>query len=84
MGAIATHFDGIPGRGDPDVLSRVPAFLGRRIGALKVQGKSFVNVGMELSQENDSSETLTQDEGVGDKRHPPPLVLGFTSATAVV
>ena len=45
-------------------------FLGWRLGELKLQGGSFVHVGMELAQESTLSATLTQG---GSSKHLQPL-----------
>ena len=49
-GARATRLGNILGRGEPCALPEVRAYLSRRFGRLKVQGKSFAPVGLELSR----------------------------------
>ena len=49
-GAITTHIDDILGRGEPGVLAENRVFLGQRLGAMKVQELSSVNVGMAAPQ----------------------------------
>ena len=62
VGVISTHIDCVLGCGEPDVLPSVRGFSGHRSGDLKVQGKSFVRVGMEVSLANDFPAQLAQEE----------------------
>ena len=55
MGALATHVGDVLGRGEPDVLLQVRDYLGRRSGALQVQGQSPRRVGTEVPKGNDFS-----------------------------
>ena len=62
VGIFSTHIDDILGCGAPGVLERTRKYLEHRFGALKVQERTFVHVGMELTQVLDFSVTLTQKE----------------------
>ena len=53
VGVITTDISDILGRGKPDVLPRVRRFSEKRYGELEVQEGSFVNVAMELANEED-------------------------------
>lgn len=51
VGALATHIDGVLGRGGPDVLAEVRKYrwaAERRFGVLRFQIKSFGRVGTEV------------------------------------
>ena len=61
-GTFSTHIDDILGCGAPGVLERTRQYLEHRFGALKVQERNFVHVGMELAQLPDFSVALTQEE----------------------
>ena len=61
-GAFTTRIDDILGCGEPGVMEKLRQFLELRFGELKLQEKHFVHVGMELSQDDSFSVTLTQKE----------------------
>ena len=71
VGAITTQIDDISGCGGPHLLLQARYFLGNRFGKLEVQGKSFVCVGVELSQEHDFCVTLTQEDFAENPKVPP-------------
>ena len=60
VGVFATHIVDILGGGEPDISAEARNSLGASFGKLKVQGGSFVHVGMELAQGKDSSGTSTR------------------------
>ena len=60
-GAFTTLIDDILGRGQPDALPKVRDFSQQLPGALKLRESPFLQVGTELAQDVDFSETLTQD-----------------------
>ena len=62
VGAAATHIYDVPGCGEPDLLLKGHCFSEKRFGKLDVQEKSFVQVSMEVSMENDFSATSTQED----------------------
>ena len=62
VGAIATHIDGIPGCGGPDLPLNVRRFSEKWSGKLKVQEKPFVRMSMVLAQAKDFSATLTRED----------------------
>ena len=62
VGTFSTHNDDILGCGAPGVLDRTRQYLEHRFGALKVQERKFMHVGLELVQSPDFSVTLTQEE----------------------
>ena len=64
--APITHIAGISGRGEPDLLLKVRNFSELCHGKLDIQGKSFVRVGMELTQEDGPPATLTQEDFAKD------------------
>ena len=66
VGTVSTHIDDILGCGAPGVLDRSRQYLEHRFGALKVQERKFMHVGMELVQSPDFSVTLTQEEVPGN------------------
>ena len=47
FGAFAAHIGGILGRGEQDVLSRMPTCVVARFGRLRLQESPFAHVGME-------------------------------------
>ena len=70
-GALATHTGGILGCGYRDILLKTRAFLEARSGSSKVQEKSPVHVGMELTRENNFSVTLTQGHFTKNRKRIP-------------
>ena len=62
VGAVATHFDGIFGCGEPDILSKERGCLGQRSGDVGAQEKSFDHVGTELTQAGDFSAQFTHGD----------------------
>ena len=61
-GAFATHIGDILGCGEPGVMEKLRQFLELRFGELKLREKHCVRVGMEFSQNNSFSVTLTQKD----------------------
>ena len=59
--ALTTHIDDVLGCREPAILLRVRKYLERRYWGVKVQKQSFVRVAMELSQVNDFSIQLAQE-----------------------
>ena len=59
---MTTHIDDILSCGEPGFFLEARRFSARRFGKPKVQGKSFVRVGMELVQEHDFSATSAQED----------------------
>lgn len=62
VGAIATHIDAILGRGEPDALSKIRVSPECRFGEMRAQESPFVRFGVEVSQEDDFTVKLPQEE----------------------
>ena len=62
VGAIATYTADVRGCRETDASSERRACLEYRFGSLEVKEKSSVRVGAELSEENDFSAKLTQED----------------------
>ena len=71
-GAFATHIVDIPGCGEPGILAKSRALLGRRFGAVKVKESPSALVGAGLLQELDFLVELSLGESTKNLKSLPP------------
>ena len=71
LGTLTTHVDDVLGSGQPGVLRVARKFPERRFGNLEVEGKTFVHVGMELTQATDISAPWARESSRMQTPRPP-------------